>query len=990
MANNLSKNLYSKFADEIYNNSPISIFIVNNSGIIKSANKSALALTGLSLENIIAKTIYELVPKTEMFFPKSWWQKVLKRNTNELLTSIKDSKFNEIPIKITAQFNIDSEFHLLYINKLSPLEKVSDELIKSEDKLLAYFNSTSELIVIINKDKIIVTFNRIFEQYVQMVYKAKVKEGDHIVDYITSETIDDFHKNFETAYNGNEVKLEREVFFQNSSIWWAITYLPVRNSLGQILGVAFVLQNIDEKKIAEDSLIKSEERFKLVIEGTNEGWWDWDLQTNQLFYSPKWWHILGYQNNELINIVNFWYKIVHPDDIDFVQSTFQNALASQVRTYEIEFKAKHKEGHFIPMLSRGYILRDENGVAIRVSGLDMDLTERKNNENLLIENQRKLQITQNLACIGNYEIDLINYSWKASSSIFEIIGAKINSIHNVNDFLNLIEPSYKDKVTAIYNRAFETYEPFTTEYQIIKLDNNEARWVIDLANFDLDNNGKPIRILGAIQDITERKSIENNLNKSEVKYRSLIENMDLGILEVDNNEIILKAYPKFCQMVGYTEKELIGKKATDIFLPKFEVDNFLNSTKARELGLSNAYEIQMYNKNKEIIHVIISGTPIFNEKSEVVGSIGIHYNISGRKQIEQELKESQETFEMIFSSSPTPLIITKPETGEIVLVNKAAINLLNLSENELVGKFTDSLFINNSDRNIIKNIIAEKGKVKDLEIKIKNLEQEILSCVLSIEVIDFKGKKMYLKSFTDITELKKIENELTNSFNLVNEQNKRLLNFSYIVSHNLRSHTSNIKSIVGFLGEEESESERLQLTSHLATVSDMLDETLNNLNDVLSIQKNVDLVLQDLKLSFYINKSLALLSEQIIKNEVHFDINIDDKLTIKFNAAYLESIIYNLISNAIKYRKPDIKPIIKISAEIENGKCVFSISDNGIGIDLKKNGEKLFGMYKTFHGNNDARGIGLFITKNQIEALGGKIDVRSKLGVGTTLIITFK
>jgi PAS domain-containing protein len=173
---------------------------------------------------------------------------------------------------------------------------------------------------------------------------------------------------------------------------------------------------------------------------------------------------------------------------------------------------------------------------------------------LLLENQRKLQITQSLAYIGNYEIDLINYSWKASSSIFEIIRAKINSINNVNDFLNLVEPSYKDKVTEIYKRAFETNEPFTTEYQIIKLDNNEVRWVIDLANFDLDSNGKPIRILGAIQDITDRKIIENNLNKSEVKYRSLIENMDLGILEVDNEELILKAYPKFCQMVGYIEQ----------------------------------------------------------------------------------------------------------------------------------------------------------------------------------------------------------------------------------------------------------------------------------------------------------------------------------------------------------------------------------------------------------------------------------------------------
>jgi hypothetical protein len=91
---------------------------------------------------------------------------------------------------------------------------VSDELIKSEDKLLAYFNSTSELIVFINKDKIIVTFNRIFEQYVQMVFKAEVKEGDSMVDFITPEIIDDSHKNFEKAYNGNEVKLEREVFFK--------------------------------------------------------------------------------------------------------------------------------------------------------------------------------------------------------------------------------------------------------------------------------------------------------------------------------------------------------------------------------------------------------------------------------------------------------------------------------------------------------------------------------------------------------------------------------------------------------------------------------------------------------------------------------------------------------------------------------------------------------------------------------------------------------
>lgn len=106
------------------------------------------------------------------------------------------------------------------------------------------------------------------------------------------------------------------------------------------------------------------------------------------------------------------------------------------------------------MLSRGYILRNENGIAVRVSGFDMDLTERKNNENLLLENQRKLQITQSLACIGNYEIDLVNYTWKASATIYDIIGAKINSITHVNDFLNLIEPTDKDKVAENISTCF--------------------------------------------------------------------------------------------------------------------------------------------------------------------------------------------------------------------------------------------------------------------------------------------------------------------------------------------------------------------------------------------------------------------------------------------------------------------------------------------------------------------------------------------------------
>jgi signal transduction histidine kinase len=122
-------------------------------------------------------------------------------------------------------------------------------------------------------------------------------------------------------------------------------------------------------------------------------------------------------------------------------------------------------------------------------------------------------------------------------------------------------------------------------------------------------------------------------------------------------------------------------------------------------------------------------------------------------------------------------------------------------------------------------------------------------------------------------------------------------------------------------------------------------------------------------------------------NNVKIVNKIPDGFKLKTDKAYLDSIVLNLLSNAIKYRRPDEDPIITIEAGERNSVSYFIIQDNGKGIDLEKYGEKLFGMFKTFHGNRDARGIGLFITRNQIEALGGTIEVESKVGEGTKFTV---
>ena len=266
-----------------------------------------------------------------------------------------------------------------------------------------------------------------------------------------------------------------------------------------------------------------------------------------------------------------------------------------------------------------------------------------------------------------------------------------------------------------------------------------------------------------------------------------------------------------------------------------------------------------------------------------------------------------------------------------------------------------------------------------------------LSSIMGDVTRDSNNKVVCIKGTTqDITDRKNAEIELNKSFNIVTEQNKRLLNFSYIVSHNLRSHTSNITSLLTLLEEEDTKEGQENLMNHIRNVSDLLNETMINLNDVVSIQKNINLIIEPLSLRAYVEKAIEILSEQIVLKNAMVHNNIQHDVIVNYNPAYLESIVLNFISNAIKYSHPERKPIISLECFEEDNFRVFQIKDNGQGIDLEKYREKLFGMYKTFHGNKDARGIGLFICKNQIETMGGKIEVESELGVGTIFKIYIK
>ena len=240
---------------------------------------------------------------------------------------------------------------------------------------------------------------------------------------------------------------------------------------------------------------------------------------------------------------------------------------------------------------------------------------------------------------------------------------------------------------------------------------------------------------------------------------------------------------------------------------------------------------------------------------------------------------------------------------------------------------------------------------------------------------------------TDISDQKEKEQILLDALKVVNNQNNRLLNFAHIVSHNLRNQSGNISSLVNL--KEADMVDNDEFFSYISAVSKELSSTIENLVELVRVQNDVNDDKEKLNVNNYLGKVLNILVDNIHKNKINIIDKIDKNFSVNFNKSYLESILLNLTSNAIKYSDRNKEAFIEYTQEVIDGYSVLVVKDNGIGIDLEKHKDEVFGLYKTFHTNENSTGIGLHITKNQIEAMGGKIEVESKVGEGTTFKVYF-
>lgn len=240
----------------------------------------------------------------------------------------------------------------------------------------------------------------------------------------------------------------------------------------------------------------------------------------------------------------------------------------------------------------------------------------------------------------------------------------------------------------------------------------------------------------------------------------------------------------------------------------------------------------------------------------------------------------------------------------------------------------------------------------------------------------------------NITPLMKKQEELQQVIDITAGQNKRLLDFTYIVSHNIRSHVANLSGMIDTIDMDDEQDRNYTLGMLKKSVA-ALDDTIHNLNEIISIQANTNLPEREMNIWEEVQKVLVIIQTNIIASNATVELNFSNNEKICTNPAYLESILLNLLINAIKYKSYDHDPLISISLTKDASYLILAVRDNGLGIDLKKYRDRLFGMYNTFHGNKDAKGLGLFIIKTQIETLNGKIEAESEPGKGSTFKVYF-
>lgn len=497
----------------------------------------------------------------------------------------------------------------------------------------------------------------------------------------------------------------------------------VRNESGQITGLTGILMDISDRKQAEAEAKILQERLVRVLKGSNDGWWDWDIVNDELYLSPSWWRMLGYEEGEEESTLAVWQSLIHPDDRDYVKKCLDRAFSNpNIELDEFEFRMRHQQGHYVPILSRGIIERDASGRPVRSSGTNIDLTLLKQKERelqtavdslYLLNNQledrvrerttelersqhlieRILNTSPNLIYLEDLQLERLIF---VNQMVSTLLGYSPNDLLTMGtSFLErLIHPDDLNRIVEFGQRErngeIGEDEIVNIEYRI-RDKSGHWRWFISHETiFSRDEDGKVKEVIGNAQDISvakrreaERQKTEEALRFSEQRFRNAFDHTAVGMCLVSTEGRFLKVNAAICQFLGYEESELLKLTFQEVTYPD-DLDRDTTLFQQILFGDRQNYTIEKryVNKQGDLVWGLLSVSLVRDSQNQPVYCVSQVQDITKRKLAELKAQRSEQRFNTLFESSVVGMILCDFQ-GSILDANNYFLETFGYSREEL-------------------------------------------------------------------------------------------------------------------------------------------------------------------------------------------------------------------------------------------------------------------------------------------------------------------
>ncbi len=493
-------------------------------------------------------------------------------------------------------------------------------------------------------------------------------------------------------------------------------------------------------------------------------------------------------------------------------------------------------------------------------------------------------------------------------------------------------------------------------------------------------------------DITDRRSSEIITEQSNSLLEATINSSANGILVVDLHGKSVLFNRKFLELMNHppevTERRVDAEMMADVLPRLKDAEQFLERVKYLYAHPEEEGMDLMEFKDGRVYERY---TAPQKSGGKIIGRVWSFLDITEREKAERELKYREKRYRTLQEASFGGIGLH--EKGIIIDANYGLSKLTGYSLDELIGMNGVNLVAPEYRDLVIERItkgysepydvmgLGKDGTKFHMEVRGKSFQSE--------------GKMLRVTEFRDITERKRAEEKIREQNSKLSaiaqslrKKNDQLEEFTQIVSHNLRSPVGNISALLDHYEKANSEQEKRELIQYMKASSESLLTTMLELNEILKVSQTGPLETVELDFDQVLEKIIMMLHTNIVSQKAVIETDFRERKVV-FSPLYMESILLNLLSNALKYASPKRSPVIRLKTFAEDGVIFLQVEDNGLGIDLNKFSHQMFKLRKTFHQHQDSRGVGLFMVKNQVEAMGGEISVVSEVEKGSTFTIRF-